>query len=263
MAVGGVETPIRANEKDLIAVTIPSPVSMAENVADADVGFGGRTPGPSEDGANAASAQLGGDVEFVEQRNRAVVPDVGAQRRPGDGHSGIAGQQGNHLPAGEEPVQPRREHRGTGRRRVELSVNASSNSATVPASVALATRGATVTCWSCRQCAGRWTIAFPGPAPAWGPVWKRNPAAASVARSAPRPAGHVCHGVGWVWLGARSFGSGVPSKAAYRDDAAYYSPGEQHCEVFPVQAGVPGEGADQCLVEGPNRKDLREAVERS
>src|SRR4051794_31048879 len=68
-----------------------------------------------QDRADALSTQSWGDVEVVKQRDGPVVPDVRAQRHDGDRYSGVAGEQGEHVTAGDEPLEPRRENGRTRR----------------------------------------------------------------------------------------------------------------------------------------------------
>jgi len=71
---------------------------------------GQRLGGREQCRAETSSADLGRDVELVEQGDRAVIPNVRAQGQERDGDRGVAGQQGDHVPAGQEPPKPRREH---------------------------------------------------------------------------------------------------------------------------------------------------------
>ena len=106
---------------------------------------GHRLGGREQCRAETSSAQLGRDVELVEQGDRAVVPNVRAQGQQRDGDRGVAGQQGDHVP----PLAKSRPSRvvstafpGVG---VSYSrLNASSNPATLATSATVATRGVSI-----------------------------------------------------------------------------------------------------------------------
>ena len=59
-----------------------------------------------------------------------------------------------------------------------------------------------------------------------------------------------------------SFRPGVPAEAGDGDHGADGAPREQDAEVAPVQAGVPGERAQERLVEGPNGQRAGDAVQQ-
>ncbi len=99
--------------------TDPGDVDLEQLAAAlSDHGPGGR----EQRGAESSSAQLRRDVELVEQGDRAVVPDVRAQGQERDGDGGVAGQQGDHVSAGQEPPEPRREDGCPGCRGVVLTI---------------------------------------------------------------------------------------------------------------------------------------------
>lgn len=67
---------------------------------------GQRLGGREQCRPETSSAHPGRDVELVEQGDRAVKPNVWAQRQQRDGDRGVARQQGDQVPTGKELPKP-------------------------------------------------------------------------------------------------------------------------------------------------------------